>query len=262
MSHLLSVGEICDRALRKIGAYPTRSSGARADDSEEARYWLDLVVAHEAARSRMWWLVPSAATFPLVSGTASYDLSQQLGGSQAPNGIASVVSIILYNADTGADIHSVPMLRRQEFEARNLPQGGTHDSPWEWSSSGLGMGASSETTGTPTICHIDRAQAPTIRFAPTPDDGLNYGVRVVFQGYSEDFVRASVDQRTLSLRSSWYMWLVTALAAELGDGPVRKLPADEVRDMKQDARGLRGDLEAYDAEETATTSGVVRYHDF
>lgn len=261
MSHLLSVGEICDRALRKIGAYPTRSSGARADDVEEARYWLDLVVAHEAARSRMWWLVQRTATFPLVAGTASYTLADQLGGAQAPDGVASVASITLYNVATGADIHGVPMLRRREFEARNLPQGGTHDSPWEWSPMGLGMGASLETTGTPTVCYVDRAQSPTIQFAPVPDGNTSYGARVLFQGYTTDFVNAAADQRVLGLRSSWYMWLVAALAAEIGDGPVRKLPADEVRGMKQDARNLRADLEAYDAEETATTSGVVRYID-
>ena len=261
MSHLLSVGEICDRALRKIGAFPTRSSGARGADVEESRYWLDFVVAHQAARQRTWWLVPATVTFPLTAGTDTYDMAQQIGGTQAPNGISSVASVVLYNTKTGLDLHSVAILRRLEFEQRNV--GGRNlpsDDPWQWAPASSRGNA--EAPGAPVACYITRDQSPIIRFAPVPDSVGAYGVRVVCQGYSKDFVAADATERVLNLRSTWFLWLVTALAAEIGDGPVRKLPADEVRSMRREAQQLRGDLESYDLEENTNSPKRVLYHDF
>ncbi|CAB4144089.1 hypothetical protein UFOVP469_11 [uncultured Caudovirales phage] len=263
MSRLLSTAEIIDRALRKIGQFPTRSSGARADDVDETRYWLDMIVGHQSARQRCWWLVPATATFNLVAGQEAYDLAAALGGTQAPNGVEFVIAVVLYNRTTGTDIHEVPIARRTEWELRRFPNRDRSPdaSPWEWSEA-RDPTVGADVAGQPSLCHVTRDQAPTIHFAPVPDANTDYGVRVVFQSYSPDFTRAAADERILNLRTTWNLWLVTALAYEIGNGPVRKLPADEVRGMKQDAINLRGELEAYDAHETQTLRKRVAYTDF
>ena len=54
--------------------------------------------------------------------------------------------------------------------------------------------------------------------------------------------------------------LLLALAAQIGNGPVRKLPADEVRDMKAEAGGLLTDLEAYEDHEQANEPRRVEFY--
>lgn len=262
MSRLLTVAEICDRALHKIGAFPTRSSGARADDVEEARMWLDMLVGHQAARTRTWWLVPATASFTLSEGVPAYDLASALSATQAPNGVAFVITVLLCDATTGDVIHEVPMARRREFEVRALR--GRYDSspdatPWLWGD-GEQAPSTAISPGQPNVCHVTRDQAPTITFSPTPD--RDYTCKVLFQSYAKDFVSAEPTEKVLGLRSSWNLWLVTALAAQLGSGPIRQLPADEVKAMKNDAIVLRGELEAYDAEESQDVGRRVAYHDF
>lgn len=263
MAHLLSVGEVIDRALRKIGHYPTRSSGPRPGDVEEARYWLDMLVGHQSARQRWWPLVAATATFPLVAGQASYTLATAIGGSQAPTGIAFVIRTILYNVTTGQDIHELPIVRRQEFELRAFAEPGTaqDSTPWTWGDvdrSGVGTAQA----GPPNACYITRDQSPVMVVYPAPDALVSYGVRVLFQSYAPDFTEAAANERVTAIRETWNLWMVTALAAQIGNGPVRKLPADEVREMKQEALSLRTELEAYDVHEAQTTGKRVAYNDW
>lgn len=251
MSALLTISQICDRVLRKIGSYPTRSSGPRPDDVEEVRYWIDFVITHQLARQRTPWLMPQAATFPLVVGQSTYDLVQHLGGTQAPDGIAVVSSVILYDTATNQDIHTIPILRRLEFEHRNIPGGprATDDSPWMWGTQPDRSLLPAETPGAPSVCYVSREHNPTIFLAPSPDSGRAYALRVVFQSYSTDFINAGLNERMLGLRATWFLWLITAVSAEVGNGPIRKLPADEVTNMQRESLRLRGELEQYDLHE-------------
>ena len=270
MSHLLSIGQICERALRKIGAFAIRSSGARPEEIEETRYWLDMVIAHQASRMRTWWLVPGSGTFSLTPGIAAYDLNTVLGTAQAPDGLQFIINTFLYNTGTGQDIHELPQLRHQEWENRFLvgdtPSIQDYDTasenPYQW---GYDSGAPSIAPGVPTVCYIDRQQRPTMQVSPTPDANVPYGVRVLFQSLSSDFTPEGgrpLSDRTYKLRTAWTLWVVTATAAQIANGPVRKLPADEVADMKKEAEILRNDLEAYDAHEQANEPRRVFYHDF
>ena len=261
MSRLYSISEICDRALRKIGAFAIRSSGARPEEIEEARYWLDMTVGHQSSRMRTWWMVPGSGTFNLTSGTAEYDLAASLGQAQAPTGVQFVIAVYLYNTTTGTDIHEIPIVRRQEWEHRQI--GGLPDdsdrSPFLWGTDGA---LPAIEPGQPKACYIDRQQAPTIHLSPTPDDVTPYGLRVVFQSYATDFTKEPPNDKTYKLRTAWNLWVVTALAAQIGNGPVRKLPQDEVKDMRSEATRLRDELEAYENMEHANEPRRVAYHNF
>jgi hypothetical protein len=269
--HIFSIAEVCERALRKIGAFAIRSSGARQEEMDEARYWLDMIVTHQTSRMRTWWMVPASATFNLTPGVSTYDLNAALGTAQVPNGIQFVIDCILFNSSTGLDIHHISSLRRQEWEMRSLTPialpDGDYSAVDQWTEDDAYWGGSNSAVspiqpGPPAICYIDRAQRPTMYLSPTPDTLTPYGVRVLFQSYADDFVNAKPESRQYRFRASWNLWMVTALAAQLADGPVRKLPADEVGSMKKDAEKYRNELEAYEADEHANDPQRVAYSDF
>lgn len=254
MAYVLSVEETIERSLRQIGAFAIRSSGARPEEVKEARYWLDFIVGHEASRQRAWWLVPASATFPVAagSGAAPADLTALVGSAQAPNGIQFIIGAVLYDTVTGLDIHELPIVRRQEWEQRTLLPGVGLDG---WQTRSLIDSPPSpsppDPPGTPSFCYIDRGQKPSFQCYPTADKVRSYGVRLLFQGYASDFVGIAANSRQHSLRAAWNLWTVTALSAELADGPIRKAPADEVAEFRQRAMVLRNELEEYENQEVS-----------
>jgi hypothetical protein len=239
MSQALSVADICQRALRKIGAYAIRSSGARSEEMEEARYWLDMLVGHQVSRKRTWWQVPATAALALREGVQEYSLDAELAPGASRNGEQFVIQAYLDDATTGEVIHEISLRSRREWEDMDQRQ----------------------RAGIPEFAYIDRHQSPTMLLSPVPDGVRSYTVRLVFQSYSPNFRAMAWNNHTdSSVRSSWNLWLVTALAAQIGNGPVRKLPADEVRDMKQEAGQLLTDLEAYEDHEQANEPRRVEFY--
>lgn len=239
MAQILSVADYCKRALRKIGSYSINDAGAEPEEMEEARFWLDMIVGHQAARKRTWWLTPTTATFALETGTQEYDLDAMLAPTASARGEQFVIQAFLDDADTGEAIHEISLRSRREWEETEQRQ----------------------RTGTPDCAYVDRQQSPTMLVSPVPDATRSYQVRLVFQSYSPNFAGMAWNNRTgTAMRSSWNLWLVTALAAQIGNGPVRKLPADEVRDMKQEAGSLLTDLEAYEDHEQANEPHRVQFY--
>jgi hypothetical protein len=237
MARLLEIREICEQALGKIGAFATRSSGARPEEMERARYWLDMVVGHVAARQRAWWLVPRTGVITLAPGQSTYNLQTALG-AQAPDGVQFVIKLLLDEAGSGRNVHEVSILRREEWEAIENPL----------------------RAGAPEVAYVDRNRVPTLMLSPVPDSNRPYRLRVVFQQFGSDMTKNKGVDKTYAIRESWNLYLVTALAAQIGNGPVRKLPADEVKDMKDEARQLLFDLEAYDGQEQASEPRQVSYY--
>jgi hypothetical protein len=238
MARILEIREICERALRKIGAFSIRDSGADAAELDEARLWLDMVMGHLASRRRAWWLVPATAPVPLVAGQASYTLAAG-AGLPAGDPMASAVSAAAVQlADGQRD--DVQIARRWEWEARDVTRTG----------------------GAPLMIYIDRTPAPQMLVWPTPTEPVTHRLEIVFQRVSPNLTTGTPTERTLQFREAWNLYIVTALAAQIGDGPVRKLPGDEVRAMQMQAERLLFDLEAFDAHEQASEPRLVAYHGF
>lgn len=235
-----SVNFVLQRALRKIGAFPVSSSGARPVEMEEARYWFDMVVGHLAARKRTWWLVPATAVIPLIAGQKDYSLADLIPLDDAEDGLQAVVAVWVDDAATGATLGQVSILRREEYEAEV----------------GYAVGAS----GPPNTCHIDRVQRPTLRFVQAPDAAGSYNARILYQTYAPDLRTGHDIQKLERFRTTWTLYLTLAVAAQIADGPVRKLPRDEVQDMKRDAAAALHDLESYDDHEQHDEPTVVQFH--
>lgn len=226
---LLSVSQICERALRKIGAYPIRGGSLRPEDLTETRYWLDMVMGHEAARMRTPWLIADTATVSLVASQQDYDLRQQIGAQVVPDGLQFIVSVRLYDVGADRDIRRLDLLKREEWEDIE----------------------DKSRTGEPQAAYIDRTRWPVMKLYPVPDGVKTLTARVLYQKLASNFANRKFSDKTYDLHQAWNLWVVTELAAQIGDGPVRKLPQDEVRDMKKDAARLLHDLEAYDQFEQA-----------
>lgn len=238
MSWAPSINDICERALRKIGAYAISSSGPRPREMEETRYWLDMHVAHITGTKRTWWNVPRTAQFTLTEGVREYDLVAALG-SQAPLGIEFPIGVWLIDA-TGQLLHEVKIIRRQEYEALTP-----------------NMSTASQA---PTMCYIDRQQKPTLTFLEAPDGTQAYTCKFLFQSYGPNLVKLRGLERVSLFRTSYTLYLVTATAALVGDGPVRKQPKDEVDSMKADAKRLWIDLEAYEDQEQNNEPARVQFY--
>lgn len=234
-----SINFVCQRALRKIGEFGLRSSGPRPEAMEEARYWLDMLVAHVATQERTWWLVPQTAAFPLIAGQRDYSLLDAVGATQGPDGIEFVAAVLIVDAATGQLVNDVNVLRRIEFEQLRARD--------------------ATATGAPSACYINRDRSPTMQFLEAPDDAIEYECRVIFQGYAPSLLNGDDNARMVKFRDGWQLYLVTALAAQIGDGPVRKLPADETKKAQADAARLLLDLQSYDAHEHQTEHRV-RFH--
>ena len=234
---ILTRDEVIERALRKIGAFATHSRAPRSHEVAEAAYWLDMAVAHQASRSRQWWLVDKTAEFAVTEEVASYSLRTAIGASELPRGIQFVISAYLYDVTSGEDVCELRMLRRGEYEEKD----------------------DKARLGTPEAIYVDRQTNPTAYLYPTPSDAGNWRVRILFQSYSSDFVRAKPTDKSYKMRPTWNLWMVTELAAQIGAGPVRRLPADEVREMRQEAIRYRNELEAYDVHEQADENRRVSY---
>lgn len=235
MPAILTIGQICERALRKIGAYSINDDGARQVEMEEARFWLDLVVGHVAARRRTWWLVPQTATLTLVPGQSSYPLAAAVG---ATLGVQHVIDIWAADKESGKKT-GITIARRDEWDARQP------------SDSNL-----------PALVYIDRTREPTLHVWPAPPNPATHDLLVTFQRFSTDMRQGELNLNLPDLRQTWNLFLITRLAYELGNGPVRKLPADEVAEMLAQSDKLLRELEEYDGLEQAGQPRQIAYNDF
>lgn len=236
MARQLSVAQVCERALRKIGAFSIRDTAARTIEMAEAREWLDLVIGHVSSLKRTWWMVPSTARLTLASGTTAYNLRENLADAPAVQHVVALYSVNL----TTNERDPIAICRRQEWEERDATLA----------------------AGRACMAWIDRSRDPVLHLHPAPPDPVTEAIDVVFQSFAPDQARGTYTQRIEEIRDGWNLYLVTALAAEIGDGPVRKLPQDEVRGMRRDAQRLYDDLAAYDDHEQADEPRLVSPNPF
>ena len=226
---LLSVGAISERALRKIGEYPIRGGSLRPEALAETRIWLDMVMSHQSGKMRTPWLVAATVNFDLVATQAAYDLRETIGANVVPDGMQFNITAYLYDPATSEDVRKIALLRREEYEDiqdKTRP-------------------------GEPECAYIDRTRWPVMTLHPVPNGNRALQIRLVYQQISSQFANLPFNDRTYAMHECWNLWVVTALAAEIGDGPVRRLPKDEVAEMRSTARMLLLDLEAYDQFEQA-----------
>ena len=238
-SSIYTVKELCDRALRKIGAFSIRDDAADQDDLKEMMYWADMLVAHNAGKQRAFWLVADVE-ITLAEDDADYVLAEELNAT-LPQGVQFPIAAML--EDDSGNRTPLSIVRNKEFRELSLPT----------------------TEGRPEIIWIDRLNGPTLHVYPVPgetEDGFT--IILTVQSFSPTVRPRNVNRDTAltnqktDLRATWNLWFVTALAAEAGDGPVRMLPDQTIARWRSDALRLETELKAYENREHDDDPPIIK----
>ena len=231
----LPVRSVLERSLRKIGAYSMMDTGADPDEMEEAGFWLDIVVSHLTATNRRLWLVPATITLPLTAQKIKYtqDELKALDPSFPANGLQFPHHATVSDGSSESDVEIIKRLAYDDLPRKDLG-------------------------GKPTAVYIDRQTefdlfVHPVPQVPTQDNPLTYTLKLVGQRFNDQLSIETNSpvalERQTELRRGWDLWAVLALSAEIGDGPIRKLPGDEVERMNKRAAQVLQDLSKHEDEE-------------
>lgn len=223
----------------EIGAYSTADDAADPDEMERAARYLDMIVGHLTGTIRALWLTPATIPIPLLKGKISYtedELRAQAGeaawpirGIQFPNH----ATVAWGNFD-----HPCEIVDRVTYD--NIKQ--------------------KNAAGRPTVIYMDRRAEPVLYVYPVPgtEEDTQTGeqgftLNLTGQTFSPSLVGnantvEALDKAT-ELKDAWNLWAVSALAARIGAGPVRKLNARDIQDKRRVATELMKDLQSYENQE-------------
>jgi len=245
MSQQRTAKQICERALRAIGAFPVTESAADGEQLREAMDWLDILMAEKGGTGRLFSLVPNTLPIPIVNGTTDYNLNTALGADLPVDRIQFPVKAWLEDAQSNRS--PVEIANRDRFESI----------------------FNATATGPVTMIYIDRlAPSPTLRIFPTPaaTDSNSYTLKLVVQTYAPNVSPGGVTgtQPSASIltnfHQAWQRWLIFQLASDLGSGSIHKLPQASINNFDLKARTSLAALEAFENREHQTSDPVCEPH--
>ena len=114
-------------------------------------------------------------------------------------------------------------------------------------------------SGEPSEVYIDRLTPPTLSTWPVIDQ-TGYSLLLHYQTYSPD-LRDSGGDLPHGLPAAWQRWAELATAADIGDGPLGRLPGPRLQMLTQKAEAAKRELKAWNNREH-TTRRAVAYRDF
>lgn len=233
MSQVLTANQICERALRAIGAFPVTDPTADGEQVREAMFWLDLNMAQLAGSTRLFFFVQQQLSIVLTNGTTSYNLNNALGANLPIDGVQFPIEAWLQWPAN--DRKPLPIVTRDIFNSTSNPA----------------------ETGLPRMIYIDRLPVPTLQIFPTPSvsDANVYTVLLDVQTYAPNVAPAGVTGTQPSgtaltkFRQAWQRYLIAQLSHDLGSGPIFKLPESSLNRFGKMASSARTELEAFENRE-------------
>lgn len=219
--------DIAERALRMIGAYAINDSAADESDVQESLWWLDMMIAYVGGIEDRFWLRKDEQSFQLIDGDQDYNLAQEL--PLLVTGVQFPVMAML--EDANGQRTPIDIVSQKVFRAR----------------------ADTTRTGTPERIYIDRLNDPVLYTDPIPDTtAATYKIVLVLQTFHQSTKprgvtgTSGIGNEQTGLRTSWNLWAATSLSAYIGNGPVRALPLERVKDYRDTAKNMLDELEAYE----------------
>lgn len=218
----LSAIEICERALRKIQAYAINDEAADPDEVDESLQWLSLIIKEITGTRRCYWLTPETVTFDWPINEPSVVLADAMGKAYPPTGIQFPIRAWMVNNTTGLREREIPLVRRKEYERR----------------------IRHSTNGPPSMLFIDRlverqtAYAWPVPNTPDPSDpgAPEWQIALEFQVYSRSVFGEQGGEQSGDVphgfSTEWELFIVTRLAAEIGDGPVKSVDINRVKEWR------------------------------
>ncbi len=201
---------ICEMALRKIGSFSINDESANASEMMVTLDSLDLIMAELSGVERCWWLIPKTIQIPLILDVSDYDITTVLIDNDLLDGIQFPYDANLDNGE--GVITEITMRTRARWDKL----------------------FSNNTSGTPSDIYINRHSSPTMQVYPIPGEGIDgSSINLSFQSFAPSV--GSINNEAHGLREAWQRWAVFQLAADIGDGPVRKLPARDIQGFEKRA---------------------------
>jgi hypothetical protein len=233
MTQVLTASQICERALRAIGAFPITESAADGEQLREAMSWLDLYMGQFAGANEIFFLVQQQLPIIITNGTGNYKLDNALGANLPIDG--TQFPIEAYLKYSSGRRHPLHIATRSEFNS-------THN-PTE--------------TGPPRMIYIDRLPDPSLNIWPTPDaaDTETYTILIDLQTYAPNVAPAGVTGTQPSgsvltkFRQAWQRHLVCQLAHDLGSGPITKIGEASLNRFGKMASDAKAQLDAFENRE-------------
>ena len=214
MSKLWKASGICERALRKIGAFSVNDTAADPEELAEALYWLDLAVAELAGTEQCQWLIPTTLSIALSANTASYDLSTALGTANPTDGVLFPIEAWIRDSN-GLDT-PIDIIRRRDFEDIE----------------------DKDKSGIPDRIYIDRLNEDQNIFIYPVVDETGYSIRLLCQTYAANLGGTGLTATgniAHGFSAEWQKWMVLQNSADIGSGPVRRLPISETDRIRAEA---------------------------
>lgn len=222
----MNAASIAADALRQIGAFPPTQSSANPHELRVAVSALSDLVAHLYGTEEVPWLREYVAV-ELVADTATYDLAAVTSDASGcdPSIIEHWDRAWLIEETSGVTTQRrthFPLLYEPEWQAR----------------------CSQGQTGRPEIGWISRRLTPILHVYPVPTDSDVFTVEIDAQREPRRLSAKNGEVR-VPLPISWRKYLVTALAADIGDGAVRKLEEGRLGRLQRDAAQAESKLLGY-----------------
>ncbi len=224
MSKLWKASGICERSLRKIGAFSVNDTAADPEELSEALYWLDLAVAELAGTEQCQWLIPTTLSIALTANTPSYDLSTALGTGNPTDGV--LFPIEAWIRDSSGNDTPIDIIRRRDFEDIE----------------------DKDKSGVTDRIYIDRLNDDQNIYVYPVVDETGYSIRLLCQTYAPNLLGGTPSEGgnvRHGFSTEWQRFLILQNAADIGSGPVRRLPASEIADIRQQAEMSRSRLMTY-----------------
>lgn len=230
MPRLFTSAEIAEKALRQIGSLSVYDTAADASSFEETLDRLDLLVAEVTGTYHLWWFVPATQQISLVAGQKAYSLDSLLDDS------LQFIEHVFLLRNTKQD--ELTQIRRSTYDQYTQEE----------------MGGS-----TPEWVYIERNDNPNLYLLPEPLAGDE--LLITGQKYSDNL---TVDggQVPHGFPAAWQRALILQLAADIGSGPVTKLPKTELDDLKRDAGTAFRRLDAFNNRENVRRARRTRPQEF
>lgn len=230
MPKLFTAAEICDLALRRIGSYSVYDTGADASSHEVALEHLDLLVSETTGTYKLWWFTPATQEMALVAGQRDYPLVSLLDTK-----IQFIEHVFLLRNGRQTELTQI---RRSTFD--------------QYTEEEL-------TGGCPEWVYIERNDNPTLSLLPDPIAGDS--LLITGQTYSADLTTDN-GEVPHGFPAAWQRAIVLQLAADLGSGPITKLPEQELDRLEKKAGTAFRRLDVYNNRENVRRARVTRPRDF
>lgn len=206
---LKTARHLAEQALRKIGVYSINDSAARPEHLQIALEWFGMIL-DEAGVLGLPFLREQTLIVSLVEGQTSYPLTDVY-----PAGVIFPLDAWLEHTSLGT-LRQISLLTREEWDREVTAEAITDGEPCNVFADQVGL----------RTLHIDHT--------PSAEVATDYQIKLRAQCYVENGPE-SEDGKYNQIPPMWNIWAIYAMARYLGDGTIKRLPAQTVAGFQRDA---------------------------